>query len=218
MALDKRFPEKIKAAIFDFDGILVDTEQVGLDASKTILAKYAISLTPEEKMDYFQIPDLRFYGDIFKSRGIQVDANMVLKEHKNLYYQLIQRINTPLPGVLDILDYYKSKKVSCNICSGSTRLIVERVLKNVGIRSSFDFIVAREDYLEDKPNPESYTHSLEKIKLSASDCIAFEDTRRGVESAKSAGILTVGVLIGNHGSDPLTKADFQINTFEDAFV
>ncbi|MBI4043592.1 MAG: HAD family phosphatase [Candidatus Diapherotrites archaeon] len=218
MQLDKRFPDKIKAAIFDFDGILVDTEEVGLKTCETILKKYGASLTPKEKLDYFQIPDLLFYGSVLKSRSLHVDAKDVFKEHKELYHRLIQRVDTTLQGVVEILDYFKSQKVSCSTCSGSTRAIVETVLKNVGIQSSFDFIIAREDYTDDKPSPESYIRCLEKHGLPASSCIAFEDTRRGVESAKAAGIFTVGVLVGNHGSDPLQKADFQIYSLRDAFV
>ena len=214
--LEKLVPPNTSAVIFDFDGVLVDTESIGLETCESILKNYGVFLTQKEKLEYFQIPDSSFYEGVFRSRQKNVDAKTVLKEHQKRYNQLIQRVNTTLPGVREALEFFKKKQLPCALCSGSPRILIDQILLNTSLQSTFDVIVAREDFVDDKPSVEPYTIILGKLGLPPKNCVTFEDTRRGVESAKKAGIYTIGVLIGNHGSDQLEKADQKIYSFKDA--
>lgn len=209
-------PANIKATIFDFDGIVVDTELLGAKVLAIIIKKnFKIKLSDKDKRQFFGTCDLDSYKFLIKKYNLTANADELLEQHNSIYDNKIFQIRETLPGVKSALKKIKQRGLKTAVCSGSYPIQITTVLKNLGLQAYFDLIVSADDTSKHKPNPEPYILTAQKLNLLPKDCLVFEDSENGIKSAKKAGMYCVGVKIGNHGTQNLEKADQAINTFKE---
>src|SRR3989338_8556554 len=201
-------PSNIEAVIFDFDGVIVDTEEIGIDVSYRLMKKqFGIELTKEEKNMFYGLQDLLFYQRLIGKYGLDVKPHQLLQHHNQEYDAAIVRVNSTLPGVVDLLKNIRKNRIAAAICSGSYESQIQIVLNNLGLAGYFDAITNCEETANHKPHPEPYLVTAQKLKVSPRNCAAIEDSENGITSAKNAGMYCVGVTIGNHGTQNLIGAD-----------
>lgn len=214
----KQKRKKIKAAIFDLDGVLVDTETIGINVcSDLIKRKFRIRLNKEDKAMFYGLADLEYYKRLLRRYHIDSDPMYLLDEHNQEYDHRISDMKNAIPGVAELIKQFSKNNVRLAICSGSYLDQIKTILGNLDLESFFDVIVSCEMTLNHKPHPDPYLLALRLLKIKPDGCIAFEDSENGVQSAKKAGIYCVGVNIGNHGTQNLRKsgADHEVYTLED---
>jgi putative hydrolase of the HAD superfamily len=181
----------IRGVIFDFDGLLVDTESIWYEAFKEILAEVhqaEIDLTNYSKcigtgnevlVQYFEelVQDKIDFGNI----------------EKLAYERFKLRMQKPVlrAGVKDYLDEAKKMNLTIGLASSSSRSWVCEYLEKLKIFDYFDVVNTRDEVSHVKPDPELYIKTLKECRLSPGDAIAFEDSLNGLTAAKSAGIYCV---------------------------
>ena len=182
----------IKAVLWDNDGVLVDTETLFFEITRTAFAQLGLMLTKE-------IWGQRYLSEGCPSRQIaaQLGADLtriepVLERRNQQYRVLLAQPPAIRPCVLETLSALKGR-VRLAIVTGCDRQQLDLVHQSTGLLDYFELIVTSDDCTHAKPHPELYLASLKGLKLPAQACIAIEDSPRGLASARAAGISCVAV-------------------------
>ncbi|MBN2320051.1 MAG: HAD family phosphatase [Acidobacteria bacterium] len=184
---------RVQAVLWDNDGILVDSEFVFYEVTRVAFAELGLELTKD-------IWGLQYLGEGKSSRRIagEMGADPAELKHvlddRNARYREILKDNPPpvrsqVPETLAKL----SGRVKLGIVTGSHRDQFHHMHRSSGLPDMFDVIVTGDDYKEPKPDPGLYLAALEALDLPAGECIAVEDTKRGLLAAVNAGIACVVV-------------------------
>ncbi len=189
----------LRAIIFDFDGVLVDSEPLILKLTREMAAKEGWTLTPEEYYrHYLALDDRGIIEHLYRSHGLPIDPARrdELVAWKARVYQDYIRDGLPaFPGAMEFVR--KVEMLPLAIASGSLRAEVEHLLKKLGIREKFAVLATAEDTSHSKPDPEIYLKAFQGLERLAAfqrsplrpiECLAIEDAPAGVVAAHAAGI------------------------------
>lgn len=177
----------IKAIFWDNDGILVDTERLYFAATKKTLAYAGINLTKEMYIEYFLVKGngtWHLAGEKGLSSG---DINELRNNRNELYSKMLEKECRIIDGAKDVLENLHGKFLM-GIVTSSRKNHFDLIHRPLGILKYFDFILTGEDYKKFKPDPEPYLLAVEKSGFNKDECVAVEDSERGLISAKAAGI------------------------------
>jgi HAD superfamily hydrolase (TIGR01509 family) len=184
----------IKGLIFDFDGLLIDTEMPCFSAWVELFSQFGFSFT---KPDYQKIIGTNYHVYDPATHLSQL-TNGILSPQ-----EISERITTrtrelissqPLrPGVLDFLYAAQRIGLSMAVASSSKRTWVEGYLDQFAVRHFFSVVAAAEDVLKVKPDAELYQLATRLLKVLPHEVMAFEDSTNGIKAAKAAGIYCVAI-------------------------
>ena len=204
-----------QAILFDLDGTLIDTELAAGEAVKKCLKLWGIDpssiledaryLTGRKWEDAFQF--------LFKKYQIPVEENVARKEILIQYQRETEENLFVVPGSVEAVQLL-SEKFPLALVSGSFRSQILWALKKLKIEDHFQFYLGAEDYPRSKPQPDGYLKAVQKLGVSASNCLVFEDSVVGIASAKAAGLRVIAITCTNHFSQDLSQADHQIPDFQ----
>ncbi len=210
-----------RAIIFDFDGVIADSEPLHLAAFQQALEPEGIVLTTEAYYaDYLGYDDYDAIVAALREAGRppteeSVQALMAAKaEH---FLALVREGVRILPGVPAFIRH-AATRVPLAVASGALRREIELILAYAGLRKAFDAIVSAEDVSEGKPAPESFLLALERLRervpnLAPGDCLVIEDSRAGVEAARRAGMRCLAVT-NSYPASELGAADVVVPSLE----
>ena len=192
----------IRAVVFDFDGVIADTEPLHFRALRDVLAQEAVVLAEADYYGrYLGYDDVGALGAIAADRGVRWDPGYVarLVARKSVRLEELEGAASVLfPGAAAAIRRM-AEKCPLAIASGALRAEIMRVLNHEDLAGFFPVVVAAGDTPTSKPAPEPYRRALERIAvatgsaLAPSECVAIEDSRWGLESARAAGMRTVGI-------------------------
>lgn len=179
----------IKGIIFDFDGLICDTETPELRAWEALFADFGFSFPFERYQKtigavHNDDSPLIFLEEMLKH---PVDRDDV-KEKFIIFRNKLIELEPIRPGILNYLNAARSAGLKIGLASSSPRSWIDFHLKKLSITDSFDCIKTCNDVSKTKPDPELYMRVLECLNLQPHEVIAFEDSLNGMESAKNAGI------------------------------
>lgn len=186
----------IKAAIFDLDGVIVDTAHYHYLAWKKLAAGLGIDLTPEHNERLKGVSRIRSLEIILEIGNVSLpdDEKEALATRKNGWFvDLIEKMSPDeiFPGVKDLIDQMRDRGILVGLASSSKN--APRVLELLNIRDQFDTIVDGTMITHSKPDPEIFLLAASRLGLAPKDCVVFEDAEAGVEAALRAGMKCVGV-------------------------
>lgn len=194
-------PRNLQAVIFDFDGVLVDSEPLHHRACQQVFAPYGVVLDyAEYAARYIGVTDHRVFRLIADAHDLGLDDaridELVAEKAAVLHDELAARC--PLyPGVPNLLRAW-SEHVPLAIASGSLPHEIDFVLRRAALREAVRVIVGASPAIRSKPAPDPYMEALGRLGevvagLSAGRVVAIEDSPSGLRSARAAGLRTVGV-------------------------
>jgi len=176
-----------KAILFDNDGVLADTEGLFFDATKKVLSKVNIDVSSELYIDYCLKRGKSLF-DLAKEKGFSdYEVRRLRAERDAIYEKDLASKNTAMPDVENMLRKLHAK-ISIGVVTTARRSHIDIMHRNTGFLKYFDFIVTAEDYEYPKPAPDPYLKGIEMSGLDPIECIAVEDSERGLKSALSANI------------------------------
>ncbi|MHB8952076.1 MAG: HAD family hydrolase [Pirellulaceae bacterium] len=178
--------------LWDNDGVLVETEGLYFQATKTVLKRVGIDLTPE----HFREISLRRGESTFQlaaEQGIPKEEIACLRTERDRIYAESLRHSGVIEGVEEALRSLHGR-VQMGIVTSSRRDHFNIAHAESGLLRYMDFAVTREDYEHTKPNPEPYLTAMKRHCLVAEQCIVVEDSERGLASARAAGLKCLIVL------------------------
>lgn len=182
----------IKAAIFDMDGLLIDSERIIMQACIIAAKQVGITYTQAEYVELIGRVGPDSARIMTEQLGGMDNFNQVMQ---GLDAQLAQYNHTfPLKqGVLDLLEHYQSNNVICSVASSSPTQQITHRLSHVGVLDYFNHITSGQEVTRGKPSPDIYLLAVEKLGIKAEECIAFEDSENGALAAIGAGLKVVVV-------------------------
>ncbi|HIH19167.1 TPA: HAD family phosphatase [Candidatus Micrarchaeota archaeon] len=185
--------KRFKAAIFDLDGVMVDSEKAHLFTFNQALSGFGIRIKSSFwKRNYTGIGSYAIMKDVFLRNGIKEDVKKWVKKRAALYQEYVESAGLPtIKGFHSIYALLKRHKVHIAVASGGHKPHIAASLRSIGLaRMPF---VGLEDVKHGKPSPDIFLLAAEKLKAKPSECIIFEDSLAGVEAAKRAGMSCIAL-------------------------
>lgn len=215
----------LRAILFDFNGVLVDDEPVHLELFQKVLAEEGIELTAEDYYaDYLGFDDRGCFRAALTAAGHEASPDLLsrLIARKSAYYQgYIRRQGFPVyRGAVELITEAAAGDLMLGVVSGALRDEVEGALDQLGVRRHFKTIVAAEDVVQGKPDPEGYQRGLESLNalpplpsrlLHPHEVLAIEDSPAGLAAAAAAALTTLGVA-QTYPASELAAADHVVES------
>ncbi len=205
-------PIQVRAVVFDFDGVLVDSEPIRFKAGSQALEVVGVSLTWERfvrfwlgRTDDAGLRDL--LGDRFAADGARVVARRTA-----LYEERLDEVQA-FPNSVQLLRRVPDG-TRLAVATGSRRLEVERILTRLRLFQDFQAIVTAEDYVRAKPAPDPFLAAARRLDISPRSCLVIEDSSAGVTAAHAAGMPVVAVDRGR-GAIGLDQADWTVTSLDE---
>jgi HAD superfamily hydrolase (TIGR01509 family) len=185
----------IQALIFDFDGLILDTETPEVQIWQNLYARYGQEFPLDEWVRSVvgaTVANLDPVAQLERLTGLPLD-HQALQEQARRTRLDWQATLAPLPGVADYLDSARRLGLRLAIASSSPHGWVDGYLRHLGFSDLFDAVACREDAPRIKPAPDLFLTALSALHVRADQALAFEDSPNGVKAAKAAGLHVVGV-------------------------
>lgn len=177
----------VEAILWDNDGVLVDTERLFFESTRRTLATIGIPLTQEQFLE-LSMRQGRSAFDLAMEKGWSKEQVTDLKRDRDLLYsELLRKQTRVLPGVAETLKSLQGR-MRMAVVTSSQRQHFDVMHADIGLTGYFEFVLAREDCGQTKPNPEPYLRALERLGIRAEACVAVEDSERGLAAARAAGL------------------------------
>lgn len=184
----------IKAVIFDMDGVIINSEPLWQIAEKNIFSKLGIPVSEKEIKESSALTVIELCEMFYKKYPWgDKDFKKIEELIVNEVIQLIKTNHTEIPGVKNILKFFRKRDYKIALASNSSHNLIEVVLKKVGVKEYFDFIVSASDLSRGKPDPEIYTFTAKSLGISPERCLVVEDSIVGVVAAKNAGMTVIAI-------------------------
>ncbi len=202
--------------VFDFDGLIVDTEMPQFIIFQEEFKKLGFAYTYK---DWWKIIGSGYgeynpYEHLASLAGDHHDADNFKKSIDGRIRALLNQAQ-PLPGVVDFINEARRMRIPMAVASSSPQGWVHGHLKRIGLFSAFDKIITSADVTNVKPDPEIFRLAVESLGLKPDQCVAFEDSLNGIKSAKAAGLYCIAIPNDITRSMPLDLADRIVASFND---
>jgi HAD superfamily hydrolase (TIGR01509 family) len=203
----------IRGLIFDFDGLILDTETTEFQAWKELYATHRCELSVDLYVDCIGRPNgyFDFYSHLEKLNGASINRDFVRAQRRTRLAEL-NLLQPILPGVLAYLQDAQRFGLKVGLASSSSRAWVQGHLDRLRLLEFFNVIKCVEDTAAHKPDPAPFLAVLDALGLLPKEVIAFEDAPNGIASAKAAGIICVAIPNPMTRGLPLDQADYQLNS------
>jgi len=206
----------IKAAIFDMDGLLIDSEPIWHEAANEVMQKVNFELTDALKLQTTGL-SIKLFLDF--CHNIQpwntpsfeeLESEILEYAHKNILARAVA-----MPGAIALVKDLKEKGLKLAVASASHMELIEGVLRRLEIIDYFDTWHSGELEEFTKPHPAVYLTTAKKLGVLPEECVAFEDSHAGLRSAHAAGMITISVPALEVYDDPkFNMAHYKINSLE----
>ncbi|WP_165250762.1 HAD family hydrolase [Paludisphaera soli] len=192
-------------AIFDHDGVLVDTLKLHQDSWTMMGRETGLGVTPEFILETFGMTNATILRKILGDSLPDSDVAAYSDRKESAYRDLARGRITLMAGVRGLLDELTEAGVLLAIGSSGVRPNLELTVAECGLHGRFEAIVAGEDVTRGKPDPQVFLLAAERAGVAASRSVVFEDAPVGIRAAKAAGMLAVGVT-SSHSAEALREA------------
>ncbi|MCY2931262.1 MAG: HAD family phosphatase [Planctomycetota bacterium] len=210
--------------VFDFDGVVCDSEPIHFEAFHATLARAGVDLGREDYYEkYLGYDDRGAFLAIARDHGLVWPAEQVARlsaDKTVLVQEMLARSARAMPGVLELIAAASDAGVPLAICSGALRAEIELPCRCLGILERFRVIVSAEDVSQGKPNPEGYRLACSLLAralgrpLNPARCLVVEDSPFGIQAAKAAGMKVLAAAT-SYPLAALAEADLSVEAFTD---
>ena len=179
--------EKSKGIIFDFDGLLADSEPYHYLAYNAVFKKYGHSLDEQEYWIEWTSKGKGIAGEIERHKlNLGVNPTELRKQKFKIYSKYCQNGDIKLfPEAIKLVELLKAS-FPLAIASGSWGHDIRDILKNAGVEDLFENILGKESALKEKPNPDIFLKAAKTLNCPTSKCVVIEDALKGLNAAKTA--------------------------------
>ncbi len=203
-------------AIFDFDGVLVDTEPIYFMAMQEMAKKRGKDFTLKIKKEVMGTGGLMSMKIMKERLALLEKPEELLAERGEIYGKLLKRQRIrPMPGLFKVLSLLNEMGFEKAIASSSRREWIELALKELNIVKEFKVIVSGEEVKEAKPAPDIFLLAVLRLGLKKERCFIIEDTLVGVAAAKRAGIRCIAIPNQYNRDEDFSQATLVIKSLEE---
>jgi beta-phosphoglucomutase len=217
----------LRAVIFDFDGVITDSESLHLRAFNKVLAQYDIEITEEVYYkEYLGFTDRDCFESVAGINKLELDSGQIenlIKQKNVIFDELARNEATIFEGVPQFLQMLTDNKIRRAICSGALLADIAPILQKSKLGHFFEEIVSAEHIEKGKPDPEGFLLALKRLNegsqntIVANDCVVIEDSHWGLEAAIAAGMHTVAIT-NTYDAGQLTMAEKIVERFSELTI
>lgn len=186
--------EAFQAALFDMDGVVIDTRQSIMDFWQAFAAEQGVTLTTDDFNRHIHgVPATHTLKVLFPNLPPEPDAaflDRIIRYERSLHY-------SEVAGVRLLLQALKAAGIRTALVTSGMDWKVDEVVRQLALEGLFDVIVTAAEIERGKPDPACYLTAAAKLQLSPANCVVFEDAVSGVRAAVAAGMVCIGVQSGH---------------------
>jgi HAD superfamily hydrolase (TIGR01509 family) len=205
----------VECAIFDMDGVIIDSEMLHAQKNTIIFNELGI-----EVPDSFRrtLPGLSSFKkwEILKSMfNLKQEVNELVEIDRGSYQEFLKNeihLLKPIEGIPELLEDLKRNNIKIALASSSPKDIIELVINSFELVNYFDILVTGDCVERCKPDPDIFIYTAGKMNTAPENCVVIEDSGNGVRAAKSAGMKCIGYRNLNSGNQDLSPADIIVDS------
>lgn len=205
---------KFNTIIFDFDGVIVDSERSKFNNLKVLLKKRGVKLPSSYFKEMVGKKTNYFLSSKFKSSLTNKQIKEIVNERNTSQLKSVNQYSKPIIGVKSFISYLKKNKFRLGLATGTKITLVNKIMNSIGINDKFLFKVTGEEFRHSKPDPEVYKKAINKSKVKSNKIAVVEDSVAGIKSAKKAGLYCIAITT-NQTRRELKNADLVVNSFNE---
>jgi beta-phosphoglucomutase len=204
------------AVIFDFDGVITDSEILHFRAFNAVLSKHGFELTKQEYYKtYLGLSDVDCFKALIGEGRLHIEesqAQTLVQQKTKVFEQLARTEGRIIEGVRDFLQMLSQNRTPTAICSGALRAEIELILEGAKLRGYFEAIVSAEEVKRGKPDPQGFLLALKKLNkprvkpITPAGCVVIEDSHWGLQAARAAHMHSIAVT-NTYEAGQLKEAD-----------
>jgi beta-phosphoglucomutase len=214
--LNKTTPltEKFNGCIFDFDGVIVDSEPVHAEAKRITLEHFNIKYPYEIFNDFKGRPDVAFFDFVSeKLTADKIQPGYLLSYKNDVYLNLFNDVKL-IDGIIPFLNVIRNYFSQIGMATSATKHDLSLMMNKYDLHKYFDFIVTGEDTSKHKPDPEPFLKAISNAGKKASDILIIEDSPNGIIAGKSAGCFVIGITTSFSNEELLSAgADLVVSNY-----
>jgi len=181
------------AIIFDMDCVLLDSEPLHMIAMNQVLAAHGHAVDEAEYNTYVGASSEETWVGLTRARGLPDDATLYIARYSDAVAAVLEQKATPMPGLLPLLADLRAAGTPLGVGSASPLRWIEVSLRRCGIRDYFRAIVSGEMVARHKPAPDIFLRAAALLGVPPARCLVIEDSGRGLEAARAAGMFAVAL-------------------------
>ncbi len=201
-----------KYILFDFDGVIANTEESNAKYLRQALACFDIILTDEERSNLIGKNDPSLIAGLLSKSSKKVTLEEFTNKRRQIGNTYENSCMEPMPGLVSFIKEYRCKGIKTGIVTSTTTRLIIIALNRMNMMSLFDVIICGDMCTKSKPDPQGYLKAMNILGARPEECIVFEDSPVGIQAAKSAGAF-VAAYCGSGIKQDISGADISVDSF-----
>jgi HAD superfamily hydrolase (TIGR01509 family) len=207
--------KRLKAVLFDMDGVLLDSEEYICRAGIMMFKEKGFEVSPEDFLEFTGMGENRYLGGVAEKNGIPFELEKDKARTYEIYGEIVQGKLEPFEGVVAFIEKCRQRGLKLAVASSADPPKVNINLAEIGIpASTFDTVVTGLDIAHKKPAPDIFLKAAANLGERASDCLVIEDAVSGVAAGKAAGAKVLA-MTSSFAAKELSEADWIADLFTD---
>jgi HAD superfamily hydrolase (TIGR01509 family) len=203
---------RLAAVVFDFDGIIMDSETSEFESHRQAFERHGVALTIGEWCDQIGIwndaQDQRWFRELCRRASCAPDATVFIAERRSIFDEVAPR--EPMRGIRELVVELASAGIPAAIASSSSSGWIAHALERIGMERLFTAVVTGDDVARRKPAPDVYREAARRLAVDPSRAVAIEDSAPGIAAARAAGMATVAIPHWLTEAHDLSGADLRV--------
>ena len=183
----------LRAAVFDLDGLMFNTEQLYTHVLKELLRRREKEFTQDLVDQMMGRPAKSAFGVLTQYHNLDESLEALMEESDAIFLGILDEKLAPMPGLVELLAALEAKRIPKAIATSSRRSFTQRILGKFQFEPRFDFLLTSEDVIHGKPDPEIYLTASQRLKVLPAEMMVLEDSQNGCRAAVAAGAFAVAV-------------------------
>jgi len=207
----------MKAVIFDMDGVVINSEPLGLRANTELFKQLGLDVPKSVYATFVGTAPTDNMRKLKQLYTIPLEYSELIAFRSKIYFDLFNKAEDLqlMPGILDFIANLKANGIVTILATSSFREKIKRVFDKFQLAACFDDVVSGEDFEFTKPDPAIFIEAVKRTGFDKSECIIIEDSTNGIKAAKAAGLYCVAYKTDHGVTQDMTDADKIITDFNE---
>lgn len=183
----------LRAAVFDLDGLMFNTEQLYTHVLKELLRRREKEFSQDLVDQMMGRPAKSAFGVLSSYHNLDESLEALMEESDAIFLGILDEQLAPMPGLVELLAALEQQRIPKAIATSSRRSFTQQILGKFQLEPRFEFLLTSENVTHGKPDPEIYLTAARRLGIPAAEMMVLEDSQNGCRSAVAAGAFAVAV-------------------------
>jgi len=205
----------IEAVVFDMDGVLNDSEPLGLTSMRALLARYRISHTEADNQEFIGRTTIESCRILRARHRLPVGEEELARQFLDHYLAVLSERPRPMPGVPDVPERLRARGYRLALASSAEPEVIAATLGALGLGALFEVVISGVEVAHGKPAPDIFLEAARRLGVAPAACLVVEDSRNGMLAAKAAGMRCAVIPCSTTAGQDFSEADARLGALPD---